>query len=171
MSFGFEKEQDSVYEAIKLANTKGIAMFAAASNAGANREDNVAWPASAPEVICVHSASGRGTKSSFTPEPDDGKRVMVLGECVQSVGKYMSGTSCAAPIAAGIAAIVLDYARRVLGQDEWLKLRTTHHMKNMFKIMKNQEKDGYWWIRPWVLFGKDKKAEWIEEEIRRALKP
>ena len=63
MSFGFEVEQDSqieehsILKAIRYAGSKGIAMFAAASNDGKNRPEHVSWPARALEVICVHSAA------------------------------------------------------------------------------------------------------------------
>lgn len=186
MSFGFEDEQDSpieensIVKSIKHAADNGVTMIAAASNDGRNRPDNVAWPARSIDIICVHSADGDGTPSSFTPGPADNQRVMVLGECVRSAWpealeqgnhKFMSGTSCAAPIAAGVAAVILDYSRRFLTNKEWLKLRKTEYMRKMFEIMKDpREAGGYWWIRPWVLFDGKNTDGWIEGEIRRAIR-
>ena len=195
MSFGFEDEQDSTVEAesilqaIRYAYRKDVTLFAAASNDVHNRTDGVAWPARAAEVICVHAADGDGIPK-HTPGAADGQRVMVLGICVgsswpervhtrkseQAAGlhvrkdfKYMSGTSCAAPIAAGIAAIVLDYAQHLLKQDDWKRLRRVDGMTKIFEIMKDPRTEGYWFVRPWDLFGKKATSEWIQGEISRVL--
>lgn len=195
MSFGFEDEQDSTVEAesilqaIRYAHDKDVTLFAAASNDGHNRPDGVAWPARAAEVICVHAANGEGIPK-HTPGAADGQRVMLLGECVGSAWplrvskikseraeqagglrvrkdfKYMSGTSCAAPIAAGIAAIVLDYAQHFLKQDDWKRIRRVDGMKKMFEIMKDPRTDVYWWVRPWDLFSMKANPEWIQGEIK-----
>lgn len=197
MSFGFKDEQhskieeESIREAIRYAHLKDVTLFAAASNDGDNRPDGVAWPARAAEVICVHAADGSGSPK-YSPGADDGQRVMVLGEYVQSAWpqrvsktsswkaaqagdsqaptefKYMSGTSCAAAIAAGIAAIVLDYAQ-FLTQDEWKRIRRVDGMKKMFKIMKKSRPHGYWWVCPWFLFRDSADHEWIKGQMRMVL--
>ena len=195
MAFGFEQEQDSrveeesILQMIRYAHGKNVTIFAAASNDGHNRPDGVAWPARAAEVICVHAADGEGTPK-HTPGAADGQRVMLLGECVRSAwpqrapkidseqagglqvrkeSRYMSGTSCAAPIAAGIAAIVLDYARDFLTPDDWKRIRRVDGMKKVFEIMKDPRTNEYWWVRPWDLFRKNATPEWIQEEIRRVV--
>lgn len=186
MSFGFEEEQDSdieensILKAIRYAYQSGVSLFAAASNDGNNRPDHVCWPARALEVICVHSGTGTGQPSTFTPGPHDNQRIMVLGEWISSAWpahlkspgntKYMSGTSCATPIAAGIAAIVLDYARRTLSPENWKKLRRVDGMQRMFERMRDPRVDKYWWIRPWDFFQKDNTWEWIDNEINKAIK-
>jgi Subtilase family len=196
MPFGFEEEQDSIWAAIKHADAKGVLMFAAASNDGHNRSDGVAWPARAKEVICIHSATGLGTPSRFTPGARDGQRIMVLGECVKSAWpqeahqsqtersrergsahpnalngyKYMSGTSCATPIAAGIATTVLYYARSFLMPGEWERLRRVDCMRHIFEMMKDPDTPNYWWIRPWDLFRDNMAQEWIRGQIMLALR-
>jgi subtilisin family serine protease len=185
MSFGFEEEQDSdieedsILKAIRHAYHSGISLFAAASNDGNNRPDHVCWPARALEVICVHSGTGTGQPSTFTPGPYDNQRIMVLGEWVKSAWplrlrspgntKYMSGTSCATPIAAGIAAIVLDYARKKLPPERWKRLRRVDGMQRMFERMKDSRVEKYWWIRPWDFFQRNNTLEWIDNEIRKAI--
>lgn len=186
MSFGFEIEQDSLIEghsilrAIRYAGSKGVTMFAAASNDGKNRPDHVSWPARALEVICVHSANGAGQPSWFTPGPYDNEKIMVLGEFVLSAWperlnhpnnrRYMSGTSCATPIAAGIAAIILDYARQFLTPEEWERLRRVDCMQRMLERMKDERTLNYSWIRPWSFFGKNSESGWIQGEIRKVLR-
>ena len=198
MSFGFEDMQTSPHEprsilkAIRYAHDKDVTLFAAASNDGHNRPDGVAWPARAVEVICVHAADGEGTPK-HTPGPADGQRVMVLGECIRSCwpvrvphqkfeqaeqvsgslgrkdSRYMSGTSCAAAVAAGIAAIILDYAQQFLTPDQWKRIRRVDGMKKVFEIIRDPRTDRYWWVCPWFLFKETATQEWIQGEIRRAL--
>ncbi|KAF1829667.1 hypothetical protein BDW02DRAFT_602366 [Decorospora gaudefroyi] len=180
MSFGFGENHDSIDGAIDYAAYKKVLMFAAASNDGKNRPDGVAWPAQDDRVICVHSGDGNGNPSGFTPDAQDGMRVMVLGECVNSASPshlkhpnnhhLMSGTSCAAPIAAGIAALILDYARSFLTQKEWEKLRRIQSIRNMFGQMKDpMSRSEYWWIKHWAWFDPKRDEGWIQGEIRRLL--
>jgi hypothetical protein len=137
----------------------------------------VAWPASEAGVICVHSGDGLGNKSAFTPSPKENMRIMVLGEWVRSVWpprlgrpnnrEILSGTSCAAPIAAGIAAVILDYARGFMSLPEWDSLRRESSMRIMFENLKDSHNsDGYWWIKHWGLFGQNRAEAWIQGEIR-----
>lgn len=177
MSFGFAKSDETLYQAIQHAAREGVLIFAAASNAGKNLPEGIAWPAREENVICVHSADGFGNRSAFTPSPKDNMRIMVLGEYIKSPWpeklkspenlKHMSGTSCAAPIAAGIAAVILDYARDFLNDDEWKSLRRVRSMRRMFEELRDTDNtEGYWWIKHWTLFTKDKEPVWIQEEIR-----
>jgi hypothetical protein len=82
----------------------------------------------------------------------------------------MSGTSCATPIAAGIAALILDYARGFLTQQEWERLRRVDYMRRMFERMRDPNPyTGYWWIKHWELFDSKRTEGWIRGEIRRIL--
>ncbi|RTE84122.1 hypothetical protein BHE90_001332 [Fusarium euwallaceae] len=181
MSFGFGVRHKALENAIKHATDKDVLIFAAASNDGKNRPDEAAWPASRMDVFCVHSADGLGNPSTFTPSPQDNMRIMVLGESVQSAWpskfkakgdqKHMSGTSCAAPIAAGIAAVVLDYARGFLSEDEWRQFRRYESISRMFKRLSDTKNpSGYWWVKHWTLFDdRQEDAAWIRGEIKRYL--
>jgi hypothetical protein len=178
MSFGYGEEHKILYDAIRHAAYNEVLMFAAACNDGKNRPGGVAWPAQDDSVICVHSGDGNGDPSGFTPAARDGMRIMVLGECVNSASPphlkhagdhhLMSGTSCAAPIAAGIAALILDYARGFLEQQEWEKLRRLKSMRRMFASMTDPDsRSEYRWIKHWVWFEPARDEGWIQGEIRR----
>ncbi|KAI3527046.1 pfs domain-containing protein, partial [Colletotrichum filicis] len=178
ISFGFTKSIAEIHQEIQRAAQHGVLVFAAASNGGNN--EGIAWPAREDNVICVHSADGHGNRSPFTPIAEGNSRLMTLGECVSSSWppklnssqpgrQVMSGTSCAAPIAAAIAAIVLDYARDFLSDTEWAGLCRASAMRRMLEgISQNKvHHGGYCWIRHWKLFDLSRTAEGIKDEIRR----
>ncbi|KAL8363271.1 hypothetical protein RB601_009172 [Gaeumannomyces tritici] len=184
MSFGFDAVQDaadpkdSMLQAIRHAAAQGVGLFAAASNDGKNRPDEVAWPARMPEVICVHSFDGAGNPSDFTPGAGKDQTLAVVGEAVLSAWpeklgrgqqRYMSGTSCAAPIAAGMAAVILDYARAFLPEDRWLELRRVGGLRRIFDRLTHLRTRDYCYIRPWQTFGERSTDGWIQGEIERAL--
>src|SRR4051812_7720658 len=108
MSFGFTKTIPIIRQAIEEASRKPKPplFFAAARNDGANM--NMAWPARADEVFGINSTDGNGLPSSFNPSCNEYSRIFhALGEAVPVWGpragsrpaKYLSGTSCATPIA------------------------------------------------------------------------
>ncbi|KAF2737107.1 subtilisin-like protein, partial [Polyplosphaeria fusca] len=127
MSFGFDKAHAGIEAQLHRASGKHILVFAAASNDGATKANNIAWPAREKNVFCVFSATGEGANSSFNPPARPGLNFATLGEEVESdwplplledaeresgvSTKRKSGTSFATPIAAGIAALVLEFAR------------------------------------------------------------
>lgn len=177
MSFGFAHFNAELNQEIQRAANEGVLVFAAASNGGKN--DGIAWPAREENVICIHSADGLGNPSFFTPPAVGNLKIMTLGECVKSAWppglesnsgqKRMSGTSCAAPIAAIVAAIILDYGRGFLTDKEWRSLCRTSSMRRMLEaISETSGKDGsYCWIKHWSLFDPDRMDGWIQGEIRR----
>lgn len=126
MSFGLEATKSSeesrqkIKKALKLAYNNDVTMFAAASNEGRNRSGGgIPWPASALEVISVHSGVGNPPLSTRSPcTALRGRAVWTLGEAIESDWplalsnvrkKRKSGTSTATPIAAAIAAVIIDY--------------------------------------------------------------
>lgn len=147
MSFGFENKVDKIEDAIREAlsnhHKRGILFFAAASNCGAN--DSITWPASRTEVICINSATGKGNPYRSTPTPQENRdNFSTLGSSVKGCspppceGKkcgtvHRSGTSTATPVAAGIAAILIDLMRV---KQEWY---LEHHWPNARKRRKARE--------------------------------
>ncbi|KFZ13581.1 hypothetical protein V502_06536 [Pseudogymnoascus sp. VKM F-4520 (FW-2644)] len=115
MSFGFNnltQKLDCIKRAILHAHSNETVLFAAARNNGGVK--GIAYPASQTEVICINSTDGEGNPSPFNPSSKEDKNFSTLGEAVlsswpRSVQQRMTGTSFATPIAAGIAAVTMDY--------------------------------------------------------------
>ncbi|KAE8448458.1 hypothetical protein EG329_009523 [Mollisiaceae sp. DMI_Dod_QoI] len=158
MSFGFSHDVPEIREAISEAvhYKKGhLLLFAAASNSGGNLR--LSFPASHPLVTPIRATSHDGHFPSYNPPPEKDEAICfgTLGENVLSAWPpslydaeedemYQSGTSVACPIAAGIAAFILEYIRCEHGrytQEEglpdfdviWDKLRRKKGMEIMFE--------------------------------------
>ncbi|KAM0544220.1 hypothetical protein ACHAPJ_011909 [Fusarium lateritium] len=113
MSFGFDEEDDLIETAIDNAIGSGKLIIAAASNNGGRAER--ARPARRDGVMCIHATDGKGNKGKMNPSPLPNKdNFATLGVAVPLRWKggqaWKSGTSFAVPIAAGIAAGVLELA-------------------------------------------------------------
>lgn len=127
MSLGWDENSDlGLRAAIERARASSVLLFAASSNEGIRTKAGMAYPARALEVIAVDAADVHGNPSKFNPpQLRDKARFTALGEAVRSTYplhlpsedsedgfKRMVGTSCATPIAAGIAGLVLEFARQ-----------------------------------------------------------
>jgi tetratricopeptide (TPR) repeat protein len=172
MSFGWNHEMAEVGEQIDLARAKGILLFAAASNDGDFTPRHGVYPASHHLVYCIYSCRGMGNSSEFNPRfTDDAAKFMFPGEdlaILESNNKPVtgsarqSGTSFATPIAAGIAAMILDLARLTLkdsGEVE-RRLKKVEGMTTIFRAMSPGLRDGgYYHVQPWTLLGEPKPIE------------
>ena len=175
MSLGFKKEvkliSDALDEAINPRNkTPGARprlVFAAAGNWGLN--NSLAFPASKKGVICVHATSGNGYDAQFSPksgEPMKNFPIGTLGITIQSEwgGKpvWLQGTSYATPIAAAVAANVLELARQNLDPGMQSELTRFRGMKAVLRLMcKHGNDPSYQYCAPWVLYEKMVKNEKI----------
>ncbi|KAK3896449.1 peptidase S8/S53 domain-containing protein, partial [Staphylotrichum tortipilum] len=159
ISFGFpdETEQgcDELRAAVHRAHAAGVLLFAAASNVGAHGIP--AFPARQTGVFCIYAGDGKGNSSRTCPTASRyDVNFLTLGEGVDSAWpKYLapgssqflwtkrkSGTSFATPIAAGLAATFLLYARQNLTADEAKKFKEYDKMKDL--LARNaHERHGY----------------------------
>jgi hypothetical protein len=135
------------------------------------------------EVICVFSSNAHGASSEFNPFPKhDRPNFMFPGECikgawpadVQADGTFVhkgatykceDGTSCAAPLAAAVAAGVLEFAWQER-EPSIRKAKLLKHSNGMSAVFMDRMVDEYkvggnshHYVKPWRLIstqrGKD----------------
>lgn len=154
-------------------------IFAAAGNAGEGCP--IAFPACLDEVISVASTCGKFQPSVFNPDLRPGKRLCAIGEAFEAAwvdrgGPSSSahcsmarkaGTSYATPVAAGIAAMVMDLvwssredpARKESVEYRWKTLRTRRGMLAVLKHMiwmKDNNVEAPQCLQPWMLFKEER---------------
>lgn len=184
MSFGLEKHDDDMQDAVLAAYVQKIIMFSAASNQGGNF--GVKYPARAPEVLCIYSTDGMGEPSPFNPTKmkNESHHLAILGEGIRSAWpktlegsstpfQRMSGTSFAVPVAAGTAANILEFALRkgmmANHANLYKKLRTCQGMRIIFSKLLAAKRKEFHYIHPWMLFAINNTArtdQYIFERIK-----
>ncbi|KAH6869556.1 peptidase S8/S53 domain-containing protein, partial [Thelonectria olida] len=180
LSFGFSKvgPNDPIQKEIEKCLNDNIVVFASASNDGGNRPRT--YPGNYHRVLCIHSATGVGDGSSFSPTPETDARdhnFSAVGECVKSCWpvkepltadkyKHMSGTSFATPVAVSIAAFMVGYIQRKMPNYDWnVEPLSPEGIQIIFRMMsRGNKRDGYDWISPQWFFTKN-----IEGKIQQDL--
>lgn len=173
MSFGFPTKEIDGYseleQTIQDAYSKGVLLFAAASNDGANK--GVSYPARDRHVFGVYSTDANGNRSSFSPTARTNTvNFATIGEAVESAWpdylvndddedenaedgarKHKSGTSFATPIAVGIAAFVLMYGRLNLKAEDIERLKRYAGMNAVLQKVAetsdgSRDRNGYFYL-------------------------
>jgi Subtilase family len=178
MSLGFSRlvhTVEPIRKAILEAYAADVIIFAAAHNDGDLRP--IGFPAALDEVICVGSTDGLGNKSPFTPSNlPVGRSVWAVGEGLHclwpkaldgSNGRTRkSGNSYATPIAAGIAAAILDYMWPAVDENAFYfsKLRTKRGMLSVMQTLTEGNKNRFPALTPWTLFN-----DLLKAHIRSAI--
>ena len=161
MSFGFPREPlDGEFKRILVDATtnKGVLIFAASANHGAN--SGIPFPASLSEhVFNINSADAYGNPATYSTANDEhGHNFTALGDRVQGLKislspderpPTVSGASIAAPIAAGIASLFLEFAGKsgVVEIEIGLKLRTFQGMAKIL-VESSRLKLGFRYLLP-----------------------
>lgn len=166
MSFGFpllEPSLDGLNKALLEAHRADIVLFAAGHNSGGRKR--VSFPANQDHVICIGACDGLNWSSSFNPSRIHnmfctlGENIVTPWQTAGSLSK--SGTSYATPIAAGIAAVVMDWMiheSRSWSQEDQRhsrKVRTKSGIVKIFQEKLSEERNGYRVLVPWALFNED----------------
>ncbi|KAL6819768.1 hypothetical protein V8C40DRAFT_281101 [Trichoderma camerunense] len=185
MPFAFPHSNEDIEDAIDDYHNK-VLIFAAASN---KADEKLGFPACLPEVFCIYSNKTRTIQSQFCKLGKQGKyNFSTIGEDVKGAWPTgltdgeaelrQSGTSCPTPIAAGVAALVLQFARQsgrgAVSRAKKLKNKSVME-KVLFECMTEKQKSGvYNLIELWKLLsgldGKEKRtlpsiASMISERI------
>jgi hypothetical protein len=174
MSFGLEKDHDCMQKEILEAYSKNIIIFAAASNNGGNYE--VTYPARKNEIICIYATDGNGNTSPCNPPhlQNSAYNFATLGVGVKSelvTERRMTGTSFSTPIAAGIAACILEFARmHKIEGDLYKVLRSRQGMQEVFAQHLVDKRDELHYLNPLKLFAKHRSDDEILFQIKDPLK-
>ncbi|KAF2702780.1 subtilisin-like protein [Pleomassaria siparia CBS 279.74] len=158
MSFWWPYDDEDVERALHTAQDAGILLFASVSNSGAIWDRNIFYPASSSCVIAVDAADGLGDPAPFNSSTSSGDikaRFTAPGMGVLGIiHPRRSGTSFASPIAAGIAALVLEFARQtpLAGDNASIFLQKREGMELILKKMQVQKTpDPFLFLKPWGL--------------------
>lgn len=193
LSLGFEREDDAIRQAVQDAFTKDKIILAAASNSSSIiPKKRVSYPARIQgQVLSIRSATGQNVRSDASPKPSDGDdNFMILGEGIEAAWpldlnedhptRYVSGSSFATPVAAGIASLVLEFSiqRGKRGpnvpKESAGTLWTYRGIRKIFRYMSAVDDQSVnidcSMIYPWKLFDADGDYEVYGLEIKRLMK-
>ena len=167
ISLGYRIESEPIKVALRDAFHSSIIIFAAASNSGVNPRNPISFPANMRQVICIHSSDGDGNPSPHNPPATPDCNFAILGEAVAAAWprdlqndrsdnlRVASGSSVATPIAAGLAALIIEYAAQGGPTPEvvssWNRLRHCDEMRKLFRSIA-RDRDGYKSVAPSMLF-------------------
>ncbi len=195
MAIGFGNEQKPVNEAIGRAHSKGILIFSAATN-GRN-VDPIYCPAILTDQVFGIFSTDAGIRESrsLNPSAQDQDSFAIFGEDVELPWEengrrlLVRGTSYSTSIAAGLAALLLDFSRQEQKPDksesdvpDLSTLKERRKMKRAFLYM--ADRDGsYCCLRPWKLLNdkfmsgtwssredvRGKQRKWIRGTVERLL--
>jgi hypothetical protein len=164
MSFSFLSDQDDlVMSAVHdCLSKRRMLFFASAGNDGANGNPHMMIPARHESVIAIRATDGDG--KFWHPNPPknitESLRFGTLGVDVLSSAlgdeqAVKTGTSVAAAVAAGMAAMMLSYVENKSGEAEYetvcCKLQKKDGMLGLLYSMSRDMDAGQHFLNPWAL--------------------
>jgi hypothetical protein len=175
MPFGWERnKRNSEYSAFEqtlddiAVPTAPRLLFAAASNGGANLRRT--YPASQSSVFSIHASNHEGKRKGYNPTAiRDEMNYITIGHEVPGYDQSSreSGTSFATPVAAAIAAAIIEMMG-LYGSpaSKWTLeyLQTYDGMNRVFSKM-SQRRDGYDYLDWADLFSEQRTDEEVCETI------
>jgi hypothetical protein len=156
MPFGLRRTNETIQQAISYAYFKDIIMLAATSYG--HGYSQISYPARSSEVIGIYASDWRGQGLPFNPwaeQGEPGNSFMTLGHDVEipCLISRKSGTSLAAVIAAGIAALILDFVSQNM-KKEYVrrKMFSNDGIRKLFRLASSRRSmTGPSYFAPWLL--------------------
>lgn len=164
MSFGWTHINKRVGEALSFAKQHNVLMFASTTNYGFAETNSILYPGRAPEVICVDAAEDTGQLAGFAIEDISQGRIERfsapgLGIISAVSGESMDGSSFACPLAAGIAALALEFTRQIPLCNSKSVQEAVQQREGMVRIFRRMSKlnssSSSRFLCPWELLGDD----------------
>lgn len=183
MSFGWPYHHGGVRNAIEFARQNGVHLFASTSNDGLLGPPNdILYPARSDSVIAVDAADGLGEHARSAPSSSSqhsrGSRFSApgLGITSPNTDHIWEGSSFACPIAVGVAALILEFARQSPLNKSPEVQTYLQEMPAMLAMLRRASSDkgpdGLKFLTPWKLIGKAGEdrlvtAWFIVDELRK----
>ncbi|KAL6403076.1 hypothetical protein AUP68_12408 [Ilyonectria robusta] len=195
ISLGFSNPSQEMEDEIARAAAERVLVFASAANNTIHEQQPIRFPANMSQVFCIFSANAEGRPSTFNPEPKLGRpnlmfpgenirgawpasRVEGVPDVVSEGGRTyrpLSGTSCATPIAAAVAAGVLEYIWQPRQEpiERVERFKTADNMQRVFLEMAGDRKLGdreFYYVRPWYLISTQIKKQRIPSVLEHIVR-
>ena len=152
MSITMPQQSAKLKQAVESAEKSDIVIFGSRGDQGNNQER--VYPADYAEVISISSLTQFG-KLADTTESNasyffQGENVRIIAEpCYLEPQRYVSGSSVATALAAGVAALIL--ACRRLGGSE-AQIGRIKMVRNVLEEMTDKKVRPKNYVKPWLVF-------------------
>jgi hypothetical protein len=174
--WGIQDEVTSISVALAKASKAGIVLLAAGPSSGAWKLHP--FPGRYVHGICSSDGYGQPSQASlYFLQP----WFSTLGEAVLGASPYLpeggkekqpmrhflrrSGTSVATCVAAGLAAMLIDYARRYLNDQEVTKIDGAKIDFFFTKMSDSTTERYYRYVSPWRIFGPNQDIAGLMQDI------
>ncbi|OTA94291.1 hypothetical protein M434DRAFT_30071 [Hypoxylon sp. CO27-5] len=184
LAIGFETVQHAVVEAIDRAYRRGIIIFSGASNR--RNVKSVCCPANVTDKVFGIFSTDAGIRESRSLNPTklNPNSFAIFGEDVEldQRSPLVRGTSYSTSIAAGLAALLLDFVQQEQQRPDAAKLFNFKNQLQLTRVFQEMAKkdNGYYCLQPWKLLDdqlknneelRQQQRDWIWGTIVRLMHP